>query len=49
MSESLRERRQDRVWRVRFRERLLYVVVLLEFQSTVDRSMPAPECLYSNG
>ena len=41
----MRERHQDRVWRVRYRHRWLYVLVLLEFQSTVDRTMPAPECL----
>ena len=45
VGDTLRERHQDRVWRVRYRRRWLYVLVLLEFQSTVDRTMPAPECL----
>ena len=35
-------RHQDRVWRVRFRDRWLYVLVLLEFQSAVDRTMAVP-------
>ena len=39
VSDDLRQRHQDRVWRVRFRDRWLYVPVLLEFQSTVDRTM----------
>ena len=39
VSDDLRQRHQDRVWRVRGRERWLYVLVLLEFQSAVDRTM----------
>ena len=39
VSDGLRERLQDRVWRVRGRDRHLDVMVCLEFQSTVDRSM----------
>ena len=39
VSDDLRQRHQDRVWRVRFRGQWLYVLVLLEFQSSVDRSM----------
>jgi len=39
VSDDLRQRHEDRVWRVRLRRRWLYVLVLLEFQSTVDRSM----------
>ena len=39
VSDDLRQRHQDRVWRVRLRDRWLYVLVLLEFQSTVDRTM----------
>ena len=39
VSDDLRQRHQDRVWRVRFHDRWLYVLVLLEFQSTVDRTM----------
>ena len=36
---KLRVSIQDRVWRVRFRDRWLYILVLLEFQSAVDRTM----------
>ena len=39
VSDDLRQRHQDRVWRVRLRDRWLYVLVLLEFQSAVDRTM----------
>ena len=40
VSDGLRERLQDRVWRVRgSRDRRLDVMVCLEFQSTVDRTM----------
>ena len=39
VSDDLLQRHQDRVWRVRFRDRWLYVLVLLELQSTVDRTM----------
>ena len=39
VSEDLRARRGDAVWRVRLRGRPLHVLVLLEFQSTVERHM----------
>ena len=39
VSDDLRQRHRDRVWRVRRRDRWLYVLVMLEFQSTVDRTM----------
>lgn len=39
VSDDLRERADDVVWRVRFRDQWLYVYVLLEFQSTVDNFM----------
>jgi len=39
ISDDLREREDDSVWRVRFRGSWLYVYVLLEFQSSVDRFM----------
>ena len=40
VSHDLRQRHGDLVWRLRFKdERWLYVVLLLEFQSAVDRSM----------
>ena len=40
VTDDLRQRQRDLVWRLRFKdERWLYVVLLLEFQSAVDRSM----------
>ena len=39
VSDDLLQRHRDRVWRVRCRGRWLYVLVLLEFQSTVDHTM----------
>ena len=40
VSRDLHQRHSDLVWRIRFfDERWLYVVVLLEFQSTVDQGM----------
>lgn len=39
VSDGLRERLQDRVWRVRGNDRRLDLMVCLEFQSTVDRTM----------
>ena len=40
MSDDLRQRHGDLVWRVRFRgDRWLYLVLLLEFQAAVDRAM----------
>ena len=47
IGDTLRERHQDRVWRVRYRHRWLYVLVLLEFQSTVDRTMAVRVLTYS--
>ena len=47
VGDTLRERHQDRVWRVRYRRRWLYVLVLLEFQSTVDRTMAVRVLTYS--
>ena len=37
VSDRLRQRHGDLVWRVGFRGEWLYLLVLLEFQSTVDR------------
>ena len=45
VSDGLRARHADRVWRVRSRNRRGFVLVTVEFQSRVDRTMPAPECL----
>ena len=39
VSDDLRERIDDMVWRVRFKNRWVYVYLLLEFQSTVDPFM----------
>ncbi|WP_295448395.1 Rpn family recombination-promoting nuclease/putative transposase [uncultured Thiodictyon sp.] len=41
ISHDLREREDDIIWRLRWGERWLYVYLLLEFQSTVDRLMAA--------
>jgi hypothetical protein len=39
VSDDLREREDDIIWRVRWRGRWLYVYLLLEFQATVDSFM----------
>ena len=39
ISHDLREREDDMIWRLRWGERWLYVYLLLEFQSSVDRFM----------
>ena len=39
VSDDLLQRHRAWVWRVRCRDRWLYVLVLLEFQSTVDHTM----------
>lgn len=39
ISDDLRERADDVVWRVKFKDQWLYVYLLLEFQSTVDPFM----------
>jgi hypothetical protein len=39
VSDDLREREDDIIWRVRFGQEWLYVYLLLEFQSTIDRYM----------
>ncbi|NEX23888.1 Rpn family recombination-promoting nuclease/putative transposase, partial [Thiorhodococcus mannitoliphagus] len=39
VSDDLRDREDDILWRVRFRDRWLYLYLLLEFQSTVDPYM----------
>ena len=40
VSDNLERRRDDIVWRVRFSGEWLYVYLLIEFQSTVDKFMP---------
>ena len=48
VSHDLRQRHGDLVWRVRFKdEQWLYVVLLLEFQSAVDRSMAVRMLTYT--
>ncbi len=45
VTRSLQQRHSDLIWRIRFHDdRWLYVVVLLEFQSTVDRRMAPCAC-----
>ena len=39
VSDDLRDREGDLVWRVRFQDRWLYLYLLVEFQSKVDRTM----------
>ena len=39
VSEELRDRHDDIVWRVKIRDRWLYVYLLIEFQSTIDPFM----------
>ena len=47
VSDDLRQRRGDGVWRVRFRDEWLYVLVLLEFQSTDDPYMALRILVYT--
>ena len=48
VSRDLRQRHGDLVWRIRFRDdRWLYLVLLLEFQATVDSAMAARMLTYS--
>jgi hypothetical protein len=46
VSDDLREREDDLIWRVRWRTEWLYVYLLLEFQSTVDRFMAVRIMVY---
>ncbi|MGH8556494.1 MAG: Rpn family recombination-promoting nuclease/putative transposase, partial [Methylococcales bacterium] len=39
VSDDLRDREDDAIWRIRWGEDWLYVYILLEFQSTVDHFM----------
>ena len=39
VTDDLRERENDIIWRVRFKGKWLYLYILLEFQSSVDRFM----------
>jgi len=46
ISDDLREREDDIVWRVRWGVEWLYVYLLIEFQSTVDRFMAVRIMVY---
>ena len=46
VSEDLRPRADDIIWRVRWRDRWLYVYLLLEFQSSVDPFMAIRVMVY---
>lgn len=37
VSDDLREREDDIIWRVKIKDRVVYIYILLEFQSTVDK------------
>ncbi|MGF1526700.1 MAG: Rpn family recombination-promoting nuclease/putative transposase [Candidatus Competibacterales bacterium] len=43
---DLREREDDAIWRVRWGERWLYIYLLLEFQSSIDRWMAVRVMIY---
>ena len=48
VSRDLHQRHSDLVWRIRFQdERWLYVVVLLELQSTIDQRMAVRMLTYT--
>ena len=47
VSEDLRQRHGDLVWKVHFRGRWLYLVLLLEFQTTVERAMAVRMLAYT--
>ena len=40
VSDDIRDRHDDIIWKVRWGKQWLYVYLLLEFQSTIDRYMP---------
>jgi Putative transposase, YhgA-like len=48
VNDDLRYRESDMVWRVRWKDRFLYIYLLLEFQSTVDPFMPV-RCMTYTG
>jgi predicted transposase YdaD len=47
VSDDLREREDDIIWRVKLQDQWLYLYLLLEFQSTDDWWMPLRICTYS--
>jgi predicted transposase YdaD len=46
VADDLREREDDVIWRVRWGQEWLYVYLLIEFQSTVDRYMAVRVLVY---
>lgn len=46
VTDDLREREDDVIWRVRWGSEWLYVYLLLEFQSTIDRFMAVRMLVY---
>ena len=46
VADDLREREDDIIWRVRLQDQWLYVYLLIEFQSTVDRYMAVRVLVY---
>uniref|UniRef100_A0A1S7LF79 Transposase n=1 Tax=Magnetococcus massalia (strain MO-1) TaxID=451514 RepID=A0A1S7LF79_MAGMO len=46
VTDDLRDREDDVIWRVRWSDRWLYIYALLEFQSTVDRFMAVRMLVY---
>ena len=47
VSEDLQRRHGDLVWKVRFRDRWLHLMLLLEFQTTVERTMAVRMLAYT--
>lgn len=39
IADDLREREDDIIWRVQYGKKWVYIYILIEFQSTVDRMM----------
>src|SRR5690606_25362115 len=48
VTDDLRSRHADTIWRVRWGSDWLYIYLLLEFQSTVDRYMPVRILSYTS-
>jgi len=46
VSDDIRDRHDDIVWRVKWGREWLYVYILIEFQSTIDRYMPLRVLVY---
>ena len=47
ITDDLREREDDIIWRVRYKQRWIYIYLLIEFQSTIDRYMAVRVPLYA--